>query len=162
MIDISASVCQIGGGVFSEAWQVCLEETLRACIVGYFESACCIFLTKTTGLYTIFAFILQCCAVYLSPPAEAKVPVEVPVEVCLFLPVLRFLSALCEQNNLWHIKFRKQGTRPEPQTHKHTFETYDLICRVRGAHSGAHPTLSLLLHGPAMSQGTSLHLRCHY
>lgn len=38
----------------------------------------------------VFTFSSSERAVYLCSAAEVKVPVEVPVEVCLLLPVLRF------------------------------------------------------------------------
>lgn len=53
--------------------------------------------------------------------------------------------AFHNQNIMKNITFRKQGTRPEPQTHKHTSEIYDLMWRERSAFSWPHPDLSLLL-----------------
>lgn len=56
-------------------------------------------------------------------------PVEVPVEVCLLLPVLRFEVLLITKTTWETLHSEKQGTHPEPQTHKHRSETYDLIWR---------------------------------
>lgn len=53
---------------------------------------------------------------------------------------LRLAALLAKQNNPRNMTFRKRGTRPEPQTHKRVFETYDLVWRE--GHGRAHPNLS--------------------
>lgn len=81
-----------------------------------------------------------------------KASVEVPVEVCLS----EVSAGSCKQNHPRNMTFRERGTRPEPQTHTLTFETYDLVWE-RVAQRGAHPNLSLLLvHDTAMVRRTSL------
>lgn len=99
-----------------------------------------------------FAFVASC-VLFLCPPAEVKAPVEVPVEVCLS----EVSAGSCKRNHPRNMTFRERGTRPEPQTHTLTFETYDLMWE-RGAQRGAHPNLSPLLpvHDTAMARRTSL------
>lgn len=105
-------------------WKVlaALIKTFIGLDISYFS-------VKEVCMYLHWFYFTSESVVYLCSAAEVKVPVEVPVEVCLLLPFLRFEVLLITKTTWETLHSEKQGTRPEPQTHKHRSETYDLIWR---------------------------------